>query len=135
MNKEQSEAGVRKLRELRTRPFDAENFLGVIAEIRELIPEGDRPSVPLLPPIEERIDISPTSTEEFDQLTVLDAVETLAAEFQYAYGRHLIRCVQEYWAIQDDPEQLAELREQIVALHRNYEEFFGKPIPPRPKKQ
>ena len=135
MNKEQSVAGVRKLRELRGAPFDAERYLSVIAEVRELIPEHDRPSVPLLPPVEERFDFAPASTEEFEQMTVIDAAETLVAEVEYAYGRHLIRCVQELWALEDHPEQLAELRVEIAALRRHYQAFFGKPIPPNPRRK
>jgi hypothetical protein len=135
MNKAQVEAGVRMLRELQTlHPFDAEKSLRIIAEIRAWIPEDDRPSEPLLVPIEERLDFSPMTVEEFEKMTVAEAVETLLAELHYAYGCRLIRCVKEYWAIQDDPEQLAELKEQIAALHHEYQEFFGKPVPPNPNR-
>ncbi len=143
MDKPNVQYAMQKMREIRSlltpmeagAEIDVEKCLAVVAEVRAWIPERDRSPEPLFEQNEGRLDFSPVSETEFDYQIVLEAIETLLAEIQFAQARNLARGVQAYYAIEDDPEQVAELKDEIESLQRTYRAVYGKPIPPNPNKK
>jgi hypothetical protein len=119
-------------------PIDVGEWLGVIEQVRNMIPERDRSPVPLRPPTEGRLSFTPGSATEFDYQILMEALETMLAELDFARARNIDRGLDAYYeAVESmkDPEQAAQLAPDVEKFRRAYESVYKRPIPPNPKKK
>ena len=113
--------------------FNAEQILATLAKIREKMPLDQFPPAKKRQPIES--DIGPQSMEDFELLTVAEALESLADDARaIANGatKALIEnALDVYYAAEElshDPEH-AELIPQVENRRRAYESHYGHAIP------
>ena len=129
-----------KGQEMRKR-LDAEAVLRQLAEIRKSMPrlessrpatsEGRAPSVG---------GIQPQTAEDFEELAVADALESLASELsaavEQAYAETMETAMRAYYIAEEmakDPAH-AELIPHVEKMREAYLKSYGKPIPPKPKR-
>ena len=114
--------------------FNAEQILATLAKIREGMPldRFPRPAKTLKP---TESDMGVQSMEDFEMLTVAEALESLAEDARaVADGANkalLENALDIYYAAEKlslDPEH-AELVPQVEAMRRAWESHYGEPVP------
>lgn len=117
--------------------LDAEGVLRRLAEIRKGIPFlADRPPV-----VKKRTDerSKARTLEEFEQMAVIDGLESLSEELSAAIAERHAKAVQEALRVYYTAEELAkdpahaDLIPHVKAMREAYEKSYGHPIPPKPK--
>ena len=118
-------------------PRNVESMLRRLAEMRNSIPGIDEVAPKKRAGGDGRASFA-ESLEEFDALTLMDALESFADDVS-AYIDHrrealLERILQMYYAAEEaarDPAN-AHLIPHLETMRRAYERDYGHPIPPRP---
>ena len=114
--------------------FNAEQILAVLAKIREGMPldKFPRPAKTQEP---TESDMGPQSLEDFEMLTVAEALESLAADARAvvdgANKAVLENALDIYYAAEElslNPEH-PELIPQVEAMRRAWESHYGEPVP------
>lgn len=113
--------------------FNVEQILATLAKIRAEMPLDKFPRAKPRQPTES--DIGPQSMEDFELLTVAEALESLADDARaIANGANkalLENALDVYYAAEElshDPEH-AELIAQVENMRRAYESHYGHAIP------
>jgi len=110
--------------------LQAEPILSTMARLRASMPRAE---VAPQPPTPDAI----TSVEDFEVQTVLEAIESVAAELgaalAAAHAKATAGALEIYYAAEElarDPAH-ADLIPQVAAMRQAYERDYGRPIPPR----
>lgn len=113
--------------------FNAEQILAMLAKIREGMPLDKFPPAKHQPPTES--DMGAQSLEDFEMLTVAEALESLAADARAvvdgANKALLENALNVYYAAEElsrDPEH-PEMIPQVEAMRRAWESHYGEPVP------
>jgi hypothetical protein len=124
--------------------LDAAAFLRQLAELRERLPmpEGSRRAGPQPGSSTTRTKLprSGDSIADFESQAVIDALESMAEDVhaivEEKQARLLAMALDAYYVAEDlirDPAH-ANLIPQVEAMRAAYKKDFGKPIPPRERK-
>jgi hypothetical protein len=119
--------------------LDAQAVLRKLAEMREAMPKPTKPSTkPRKSEVSSRA-AGVNSLEDFDQLAIIDALESMASELEQAIDEKREHAIQSALEVYYNAEELAkdpahaELIPHVENMRKAYEKDFGRPIPPRRK--
>jgi hypothetical protein len=117
--------------------LDAQAVLRKLAEMREAMPKPTKPSkTPRKSEATSRA-AGVNSLEDFDQLAIIDALESMATELDEAIQEKREHAIQSALEVYYNAEELAkdpahaELIPHVENMRKAYEKDFGRPIPPR----
>ena len=113
--------------------IQAEAILSMLAELRAAMPRAEVKPKPQPQESSEGV----TSVEDFEMQTVLEAIESVAAELSAALdeaqAKAMAGALEVYYKAEElarDPAH-ADLIPHVEAMRKAYEKDFGHPIPPR----
>jgi predicted ATPase len=114
--------------------MDAEAILTKLTEIRRSIP-----NLKTKPRPENKSLVAASSLEDFEDLAVIEALESLAddvhASVEEARQRAYEQALEVYYAAEElarDPEH-ADLIPQVEAMREAHQSSYGRPVPPKKK--
>ena len=120
--------------------LDAEKVLRELAEMRKKIPFLE----PTPRPVEDGLarthhGFSPKTAEDWEWAAVADGLDGLATDLRAAIARKEAEAMEAamkiYYAAEElsqQPEH-AHLIEHVEKMRKAYQDFYGRPIPPKPK--
>lgn len=122
--------------------LDAASVLQKLAAIRESMPRPSQPRPRKSSEDVQRMKLMPGATlEDFDRVAIAETLESMADELRQALDEKreamMVKAMEVYYTAEDlsrDPEH-ADLIPHVEAMRAAYERDFGKPIPPRKKKE